>query len=164
MTVMRTRLGLILGSIALATGAVATFAGMNQNNYTASANPVIAQAQTGTRLAQELQGKPVVVKIHADWCRACKTIAPIIKEMQQQYNGRANFVVFDITNQSTIKASVARAKELGLDGFFDKNKTRNATVAFINPEDGQVLDEFTKNTNRADYIKAIDSAINKVRN
>lgn len=161
---MKTRLGLILGSIALVTGAIATFTGMNHNNYTASANPVIAQAQPSNRLSQELQGKPVVVKIHAEWCSACRTIAPIIREMQQQYNGRANFVVFDITNQSTIKASVARAKELGLDGFFAANKTRNATVAFINPENSQVLNEFTKNTNRADYTKAIDSAINRVSN
>jgi thiol-disulfide isomerase/thioredoxin len=161
---MKTRLGLILGSIALTTGAIATFTGINQNNYTATANQVVAQAQPGTRLSQQLQGKPVVVKIHADQCSACRTIAPIIREMQQKYNGRANFVVFDITNQSTIKASQARAKELGLDGFFAANKTRNATVAIINPANGQVLDEFTKNTNRADYTKAIDSAINKVRN
>jgi thiol-disulfide isomerase/thioredoxin len=164
MMVMKARFGLILGSIALATGAIATFTGINQYNYTANANAVIAQAQPSNRLATELQGKPVVVKIHADWCRACRTIAPIIREMQQQYNGRVNFVVFDITNQSTIKASEARARELGLDDFFAANKTRNATVAFINPENSQVLKEFTKNTNRADYTKAIDSAINRVRN
>ncbi|GJD21305.1 hypothetical protein sll0685 [Rivularia sp. IAM M-261] len=161
---MKTRFGLILGSIALATGAIATFTDMNQGNYTASANQLIAQAQPSNRLATELQGKPVIVKIHADWCSACRTIAPIIQEMQQQYNGRANFVVFDITNQSTIKASVARATELGLDGFFTANRTRNATVAFINPENGQVLEQFTKNTNRAEYTRAVNSAINQVSN
>lgn len=161
---MKSRLGLIIGSIALATGAIATFTGMNQYDHVASANQVIAQAQPSTRLATQLQGKPVILKIHADWCRACRTIAPIIQEMQRQYNGRANFVVFDITNQSTIKANAARARELGLDGFFAANRTRNATVAFINPENGQVLEQFTKNTNRAEYTRAVNSAINQVSN
>lgn len=159
---MKSRQGLIIGSIALVTGAIATFTLLNQDNYTASAYPVIAQAQPSTRLAAQLQGKPVIVKIHADWCSACRTIAPIIQEMQRQYNGKANFVVFDITNQSTIKASLARAKELGLDGFFAANRKRNATVAFINPENGQVLEQFTKNTNRAEYTRAVNSAINQV--
>lgn len=163
---MKSRLGLILGSIALTTGVAATFAVINQqNNNIANANQTtVAQRQAGTRLARELQGKPVVVKIHADWCRACQNMAPILQSLQEQYNGKANFVKFDITNQSTIKASEAKAKQLGLESYFAANKTKNATVAIINPANGQVLNQFTKSTNRNQYANAINSAINKVRN
>jgi thiol-disulfide isomerase/thioredoxin len=161
---MKSRLSLIVGTIAIVSGVAGTFALMNQQNNIASANQAtIAQAQTGTRLAPQLQNQPVVVKIHADWCRACKQIAPIIKSLEQQYNGRANFVVFDITNQATIKASEAKAKQLGLEGYFAANKTKNATVAIINPANGQVLNQFTKNTNQSDYTNAINSAISQIR-
>ncbi|MEM1394774.1 MAG: thioredoxin domain-containing protein, partial [Cyanobacteria bacterium P01_H01_bin.150] len=73
-------------------------------------------------LAQELQGKPVVVDIYADWCGGCKKIKPTLEALKKEYGDTANFVVFDVTDKSTTEASEARAKELGLSDVFAKYK------------------------------------------
>ena len=52
-----------------------------------------AQAQTTGKLAQQLQGKPVVVDVYASWCSACKNIAPTLSQLKQKYAGAVNFVV-----------------------------------------------------------------------
>ncbi|MGF1589840.1 MAG: thioredoxin family protein, partial [Pleurocapsa sp.] len=46
-------------------------------NPCAGANPCASKTENvGGTLAQQLQGKPVVVDIYASWCSACKNIAP----------------------------------------------------------------------------------------
>ncbi|MGF1540413.1 MAG: thioredoxin domain-containing protein, partial [Pleurocapsa sp.] len=46
-------------------------------NPCAGADPCASKTENvGGTLAQQLQGKPVVVDIYASWCSACKNIAP----------------------------------------------------------------------------------------
>lgn len=120
-------------------------------------------ATAGTPLAQELQGKPVVVKITADWCSGCKAIAPTISALQKQYQNKATFVVFNVTDKATTQASEAQAKKLGLGSFFAAHKSQTATVAILDPSNGQVLKLFQKNTNQKDYQTVINSAIARLQ-
>jgi len=122
----------------------------------------VAQAPDNNRLAAQLQGKPTVVKIYADWCPACQRLRPVTESLQQQFNGRANFVVFDVTNRSTTQAAEARARELGLSDFLAAHRGQTSTVAVINPTNGQILTQFRYNFNQQDYVNGIERAIERV--
>ena len=123
---------------------------------------VVAQASRGNGLAAELQGKPTIVKIYADWCAACQRLRPVTNALQQQFNGRANFVVFDVTNRNTSQAAEARARQLGLSNFLAAHRAQTSTIAVINPANGQVLRQFRYNFNQQDYVNAINQAIPRV--
>ncbi len=111
-------------------------------------------------LAPALQGKPVVVRIHADWCAACKATQATIDALTQGYGDKITFVEFDVTNGKTAAAAQARAQELGLAKFYDASKAATSTVAVIDPKDGKVYATFYNDGALADYRQAIDAALN----
>ncbi len=118
----------------------------------------IAKGET-LPLAQKLQGKPVVVDIYASWCPGCKNIAPTLSQLKQQYGKKASFVVLDVTDAKTSKASMKMAKELGLTSFFNANKSKTSTVAIIDPATGKIMQQFQNNAEITEYISVLDLAI-----
>ncbi|AFY56107.1 thiol-disulfide isomerase-like thioredoxin [Rivularia sp. PCC 7116] len=125
---------------------------------------VTAASSATQGLAQQLQGKPVVVDIYADWCAGCKKIKPTLEALKKEYGDTANFVVFDVTDKKTTEASEAKAKELGLSDVFAKYKAKTATVAVMNPATGEVVELFQKNQNKADYVAALDTTKQQITN
>jgi thiol-disulfide isomerase/thioredoxin len=123
----------------------------------------IAGAMSSGRLSKELQGKPVVVDIYADWCPGCQSIKPTLSTLKKQYSGKVNFVVFNVTDRSTSAAAQAKAQQLGLSEFFSANKSKTATVAIINPSTGKVLKVYQANPNLADYTTVLNPAIASIR-
>lgn len=113
----------------------------------------------GGPLAKELQGKPVVIDIYATWCSGCKNIEPTLSQLKQQYQGKAHFIVFDVTNKATSRQAEAKARELGLGNFFNQYKSQTATVTIVNPANGDILSQERKNTNLSDYTSVLDAAI-----
>jgi thiol-disulfide isomerase/thioredoxin len=103
---------------------------------------------------------PLVAIVRADWCPACRALEPTMKELMEQYEGKLNFVVLDVTNDETKAAAVETAKKHGLEKFFDENKSKTSTVAVFG-NDMKVLFKATKNTDRAAYVKAFDDAVAK---
>ncbi|GET40405.1 thioredoxin domain-containing protein [Microseira wollei] len=122
----------------------------------------IAQAPRGNALAAELQGKPTIVKIYADWCSACQRLRPVTNSLQQQFKGKANFVVFDVTNRTTTQAAEARARQLGLSNFLAAHRAQTSTIAVINPSNGQIFRQFRYNFNQQQYVNAINQAIARI--
>ncbi|MFA5316049.1 MAG: thioredoxin [Dehalococcoidales bacterium] len=48
--------------------------------------------------------KPVLVDFWAPWCRPCLMLAPVVKELAGEYQGKIDFVKIDIDqNQKTAK-------------------------------------------------------------
>ena len=119
---------------------------------------LIAQAET-TPLAKKLQGKPVVVDIYASWCPGCKNIAPTLSQLKQQYSSKANFIVLDVTDAKTTKASMKMANALGLSSFFQANKSKTSTVAIIDPATGKIMKQFQNNAEITEYSSILDRAI-----
>ena len=124
----------------------------------------VTTAQATQALAQQLQGKPVVVDIYADWCSGCKKIAPTLEALKKEYGEQANFVVFNVTDKKTTATAEAKAKELGLEDVFNKYKSKTATVAVINPATGEEVKLLQKNTNKADYVAALDTTTQQLTN
>lgn len=124
-----------------------------------AAKNINAGASVGGRLAQELQGKPVVVDIYASWCPACKNIAPTVSQLKQQYAGKVNFVVLDVSDKSSSAKAEATAKKLGLSKFFAANKTQTGSLTIVDPATGKILAQHRNNPNKSAYTSVLDSAI-----
>ena len=75
--------------------------------------------------------KPYVVKIHADWCGTCKTLAPLWEQINASLGDRARVVDFDVTDRAAYEKSRAEAKRLGIIDFFERYKKRTGTIAVL---------------------------------
>ncbi|BAB73901.1 TlpA family protein disulfide reductase [Anabaena sp. FACHB-709] len=115
----------------------------------------------GNPLAQELQGKPVLVDVFATWCAGCKNIAPTLSQLKQEYSGKVNFVVLDVTDKAKLQETQAQAEKLGLGKFLEANKSQTSTVAIVDPATGNILTIFKNNPNKDDYTKILDTALAK---
>jgi thiol-disulfide isomerase/thioredoxin len=124
---------------------------------------LIAQANTSD-LAKELQGKPVIVDVYASWCPGCTNIAPTLSQLKQKYGNKANFIVFDVTDRQTTKASMQMAAKLGLSQFFEANKSQTSAVAIIDPSTGKVIKQFRNNADLNAYSSILDRSIAQMGN
>jgi thiol-disulfide isomerase/thioredoxin len=130
------------------------------NPCAAKENPCAAKGRTvGGPLAKQLRGKPVVVDIYASWCPACKNIAPTLSQLEQDYAGKVNFVVLDVSDRSTTTRSEAKAKALGLGQFFAANKTQTGSLTIVDPATGKILAQYRNNPNKVAYTKVLDSVL-----
>jgi thiol-disulfide isomerase/thioredoxin len=130
------------------------------NPCASKANPCASKAASaGTPLAQELQGKPVIVDVFATWCSACKNIAPTLSQLKKDYDGKANFVVLDVSDRATSTEAEAKANRLGLSKFLAENKAQTGLVAIIDPATGKILAQHRNNPNLADYTTVLNAAI-----
>ena len=116
-------------------------------------------ANVGSSLAPRLLGKPVVVRIHADWCPACKQTEPMLAAMKRAYGDRVTFITYDVTNAKTAARASADAKADGLAKFYDATKAATSTVAVIDAKTGAVVAELYNDIEEADYTQAIERAL-----
>lgn len=146
-----------------ALAATATLALASPAYADSSANAMAADAhgpKTIANVGGPLAGtKPVLVRVHADWCPACKETAATVDAVNKQYAGRVTFVQFDVTDGKTAAASAATAKKLHLTKFYEKTKSATSTVAVIDPKTGNIIAQLYDDTNIADYTKAIDKTL-----
>lgn len=152
-------LGLSVGSIAALLGVVTLVAIQPERSIA----EIRLAGTTAKPLAKQLQGKPVVVDIYASWCAKCQNIAPTLSRLKQQYQGKAHFVVFDVTDRATTQTAEMKAKELGLSQFLAANKSQTSLVAIIDPSNGRVLRQFRNNPNQGDYTAVLDNAIAQMK-
>ena len=145
----------------LSVGTITAFA--NPQGFQRAVSDAIAgepaYAQSVGKLAKKLQGKPVVVDIYASWCPACQNIAPTISELKEEYEGKVNFVVLDVSDRASTARSEAIARELGLSDFFAANKNQTGSLTIIDPSTGNILSQQRNNSNKAAYTKVLDAAI-----
>ena len=89
---------------------------------------------TSTVQAENLTSdKPLFVIVSTDWCSACKTLHPVINELEAQYGGQVNFLHLDASNQETVNASRLVAAQYGLSTYFDSNRNIFPKVGILCP-------------------------------
>lgn len=126
----------------------------------AQANPCAGKLQSvGGPLAEELQGKPVVVDVFATWCAGCKNIEPTLSELKEEYDDTVHFVVLDVTDRGTVKEAEALAERFGLSEFLEANKSKTSTVAIIDPATGDILASYKNNPVKEDYTEVLETAL-----
>ena len=138
-------------------------AAKDKNPCAAKADPCAGKsaASVGGPLAQKLQGKPVVVDVYASWCPACKNIAPTVSQLKEEYAGKVEFVVLDVSDKSTTAAAEATAQELGLSKFLSENKTQTGSLTIVDPATGKILAQYRNNPDKAAYSKVLNAALTK---
>lgn len=45
---------------------------------------------------------PVIVDFYADWCGPCKMVAPVLEELQDEYNGKLNIYKINTDDQQKL--------------------------------------------------------------
>ena len=144
----------LLGVTVLAVALVAVASVMYVWNATPTV-PTISLEDANTN-------RPYVVKLHAQWCPICMLTKKVWSQIEVEYSGRANLVVFDFTNKATTDVSRAQAKRLGLEKFFDENAGSTGTIAIL---DGRTKEETASIHGIRgfdEYRAAIDASLHSV--
>ena len=114
-------------------------------------------AQDAMMMEKHDPHKPTVAIIRADWCPYCKQLEPTMMGLMKDYQGKLNFVMFDVTNKVTTAKAAAMAKSLGLSSFFSANKNKTSTIAIY--KNKKSVFKTVNNQDRSAYVAAFDKAI-----
>lgn len=144
------KIALIL--VALAAGLAAIVA----VTYVTNTAPVLPSIPA----AEAANGKPYVVKLHAQWCPICMLTKGVWSEIEQSYQGRAHLLVLDFTDDATTAASRAEAARLDLSAFFDEFEGSTGPIAVLDGRTHEVQSVISGSRDFADYRAAIDAALN----
>ena len=88
-------------------------------------------------------GKPAVIDFWAEWCGPCRTIAPIVDELSEEYADRVNIGKCDVDSSDDVVALY---------------RVRNIpTLVFI--KDGQVVDKHVGAISKNDLQAKIDALL-----
>jgi thiol-disulfide isomerase/thioredoxin len=109
---------------------------------------------------QDREGRPYVIKLHAQWCPKCLMTKGAWSELQAKYTGRVHFLVFDFTNQATTDASGLAAHRVGLGDFFE-NTGGTGSVIVLDGRTREVHAWLSGVHDVAEYSEAIDAALRK---
>lgn len=119
------------------------------------------KVQSATPVKAE-QIQPIVVMVKADWCPACTKIDPALQALMKDYEGKAQFVVLDVTNKKTVASTLATVKALGLNDFYQTYGSRTGTVAFLHPQNKKVLKTFMAESRLKKYEEALLQATQSI--
>ena len=72
---------------------------------------------------------PVVVDFWASWCGPCKMIAPVMEELDKQYNGKVKFVKVNV-DENPIVSNHYRVLSIPTIMLFKEGKAVETIVGF----------------------------------
>ena len=92
--------------------------------------------------------KPAVyaVMMHADWCGACKALAPKVSQARENANLDGKGVLFvklDLTNDKTKHQAAMMAAVLGITELYESNAGKTGFLLLINAESGEKIARIT---------------------
>lgn len=88
-------------------------------------------AATADDALEGCNGKPYVVKIHADWCWSCKALKSVWQRIETDLGDQAIIVTLDVSDRAAYMESQATAERLGIGEFFQEYRSRTGIVAIL---------------------------------
>ena len=104
----------------------------------------------------------IVLKFHADWCGSCRTMGPIVEDLQNKMDGDpVLFLTLDLTNRSTRMQAEYLVDSLGLSDAWVGHGGGKATgfLLAVDAETHQPVGVFKKNHTMKQMAAALSESI-----
>ena len=103
--------------------------------------------------------KLVAVKVHADWCGRCPTIAPVFAELTADFGNRpVLFVTLDITDDLRRQQARYLARSLGIEWVFDES-FESGIITLVDREQREVVARLTDRRQKPQLVSALTRAL-----
>ena len=102
---------------------------------------------------------PLFVTITAESCYTCQKLKPIVKNLEENYEGKVAFITLDVSSRNSIEESRETADKFGMGEFFNKNRSSLPKVGILCPDGKKVKSEFLGELNQEIYEKALDELL-----
>lgn len=123
---------------------------------------IAALAWAGTSQASNqsfaCESKPLVVKIHADWCGSCRATRATWQKVIEDLSDQATMVKFDVTDRASYEAALAEAERLEITDFLREYRRRTGTIAVLDCRTRKPLVVLGGERDYAKYREAIEKA------
>ena len=103
--------------------------------------------------------KPIVVKLHAQWCVKCMATKDVWADIEKEYANRVHLLVMDFTDAASTELSRKEAQRLGLDRFFEEFSGATGIVVVLDAATKDVAAELGFSRDLSVYRAAIDAAL-----
>jgi len=139
---------------------LASAAGLAAVGWPGPVAPAPAQAAQARTEQAPPRAKVIAAKFHADWCGFCKQMGPVFEELQAKYDQQpVLFVELDQTRQFDRRQSAYLAREMGLEGVWERNGGKTGFVLLIDPASGQVVRRLTHDQGLKQMGAALQDAV-----
>ncbi len=119
---------------------------------------LLASGALADAKSRSCQTKPLVVKIHADWCGSCRATQQTWDKIVTDLADEATAVKFDVSDRDAHRASAADAKRLGISEFFQEYDRRTGVIAVLDCNSREPLVVFGGERDFDKYRDAIRKA------
>lgn len=102
--------------------------------------------------------RPLVVKIHADFCPTCIALDSTWSQLDARVGDGARMVVLDVTNEERFQDTVRIARYMGLGDFLEKHMEDTGTIAILHGATREPLATFHGERDLARYLSALERA------
>ena len=100
----------------------------------------MVNAEPEQKVNQPAQPCLIAVRYHADWCKACCTLAPCFDELQASMQDEAVlFVTLDFSDDRSKKQAEYLAAALGLNEIWRSNGIKTGQVLIIDAQKKEVV-------------------------
>ncbi|MDJ0853111.1 MAG: thioredoxin domain-containing protein [Myxococcota bacterium] len=121
----------------------------------AAASPASADAAFAEAAGRDL--RPLLVKIHADWCVACLQLDTTWTKLERAVGDEARLVVFDVTSRRTLAEASAEAERLGLADYFASHRSQTGSVGLVDGVTRQPLQVWMAEPDPSVYVLALSA-------
>ena len=102
---------------------------------------------------------PLFVTITMKECYTCQKLKPVIEELKDEYTDRVTFITLDVSSKASLIESKETATNLGIEEFFEKNRTALPAVGIVCPGGSKVENIFLGEADKEVYTEALDKLL-----